>query len=61
MPGAPRSLPVDVLVLVDEHAIASAEQPAERLEALAQERVVVDPRIAGQAAFAGAGSGASAQ
>ena len=45
---AHRALAVDVVVRVDEHAIAAAEPPAERVEPLAQERVVVAPRVARQ-------------
>ena len=45
---AHRALAVDVLVLVDEHAVAAAELAAERIEALAQEGVVVAPRVAWQ-------------
>ena len=54
-PGAPGALSVDVLVLVHEDAIAAAEQAAQRLEALAQERVVVTPGVAREAALAGPG------
>ena len=44
-----------MLVLVHEDAIAAAERAAQRLEALAQERVVVAPRVAREAALAGPG------
>jgi hypothetical protein len=56
-PGAHGALAVDVLVRVDEHAVGAAEPPAQRLELLAQVGVGVPPRVAGQAALAGARRG----
>ena len=47
-PDALRAGAVDVVVRVDEHAVRAAEPPAERVEPLAQERVVVAPRVARQ-------------
>ena len=43
---------VDVVVLVDEHAVLAAEPAAERVELLAELRVRVEPRVAGQPALA---------
>ena len=43
---------VDVVVLVDEHAVLAAEPAAERVELLAELRVRVEPRVARQPALA---------
>jgi hypothetical protein len=48
-PGAGRSLAVDVLVRIHEHAIAAAEAAAESVQLLAQLLVGVVPRVARQA------------
>src|SRR6185312_15436144 len=47
-----RSLAVDVLIRVDEDAVAAAELPADLVELLPQLRVGVEPRVARQPAVA---------
>ncbi len=49
--GAGRALPVDVLVRVDQHAVAAAEAPAEQVEPLAQHGVGVVPGVAREPAL----------
>ena len=49
------SLPVDVIVFVDEHAIRAAEPPAEGVQLLAQRVVAVGPRVAGKPALTWSG------
>ena len=44
--GALGSRAVDMVVGVDENAVGAAEPPAERVEPLAEQRVVVAPRVA---------------
>ena len=46
------ALAVDMVVLVDEDAVAAAEPAAERVQLLAQLGVAVGPRVAGEPAFA---------
>ena len=41
---------VDVIVVVHQHAVVASETPAERLESLAERRVLVPPRVAREAA-----------
>src|SRR5439155_11937314 len=51
--GPDRPFAVDVIVLVDEHAVLAAEPPAERLELLAELRVRVEPGVARKPTLAG--------
>ena len=51
-PGADGALAVDVVVLVDEHAVLAAEPAPERVQLLAQLGVGVEPRVARQPTLA---------
>jgi len=52
-PGADRGLAVDVVVLVDEHAVFAAQAPPEGVELLPQVGIAVEPRIAGKSTLPG--------
>ncbi len=56
--GALGSRAVDMVVRVDENAVGAAEPPPERVEPLAEQRVVVAPRVARESSLDGAGLGA---
>ena len=52
---APGALAIDVLIGVHEHPVASTEEPAQLVESVAEERVVIAPGVSGQATLACSG------